>query len=189
MRLQRNAPDPDALIITMEMQERLHPAELILLGSRAAGDYRHDSDVDLMAVLPDGAGVKRADEILRGLLEGKYEVPVVNVITITREEFRRTAPLAQSPAGQAARHGVTSEGRSLDYRPERHPEAAEIRQGTVFWLVLAERHLDSFSFFSEADASPGLISSALMPSGPWSVLSRDCSPRATTAPGSAGMRQ
>ena len=97
----RNAPDPEALAIARGMQERLQPAEVILLGSQATGDHRQDSDVDLMAVCPDEAAVREADETLRQLLEGKYEIPVVNVITITREEFRRTAPLAQSPAGQA----------------------------------------------------------------------------------------
>ncbi len=81
----RNAPDPEALVIAREMQERLQPAEIILLGSQAVGEHRHDSDVDLMAVAPDEAGVKEADESLRYLLEGKYDDPVVNVTTITRE--------------------------------------------------------------------------------------------------------
>lgn len=144
----RNAPDPLGLAIAREMQVRLQPAEVILQGSRAAGGHRPDSDVDLMAVLPDEAGVKKADELLRRLLAGKYEAPVVNVVTITREGFRRTAPLAQSHAGQAARHGVTPEGRSLDYRPEREPEPDEIRQAAIFWLTLAEEHLDAFTVFS-----------------------------------------
>ena len=52
-----NAPDPRGLAIAREMQERLRPAEVILLGSRAAGDHRQDSDVDLMAVCPDEAAV------------------------------------------------------------------------------------------------------------------------------------
>ena len=148
MRPRRNAPDPEALAIAREMQERLQPAEVILLGSRAAGDHRHDSDVDLMAVVPDEARAREASEILRCLLDGKYEVPVVNVVTITKEEFRHTAPLAQSQAGQAARHGVTPEGRSLYYRPEREPGTEEIRQATIFWLTLAEDHLDSFTILS-----------------------------------------
>ena len=137
-----SGPDPLGLVKARKMQERLRPAEVILLGSRAAGDHRHDSDADLMAVCSDEAAVVTADETLRQLLEGKYLVPVVSVITITEEEFLRTAPLAQSQAGQAARHGVTPGGRSLDYRPERDLEPEEIRQATIFWLALAETHLD-----------------------------------------------
>ena len=98
--------------------------------------------MDLMAVCTDEGAVRKADETLRQLLEGRYEVPVVNVVTITRSEFLRTAPLAQSHAGQAARHGVTPYGRGLDYRPEREPEPEEVREATVFWLVMAEAHLD-----------------------------------------------
>ena len=113
-----------------------------LLGSRAAGDHRPDSDVDLMAVCPDEAAVLRADEVLRQLLEGKYEMPVVNVITIPREEFRRTALLAQSQAGQAARHGVPPDGKSMDYRPEREPKPEDTREAGIFWLTLTEAHLE-----------------------------------------------
>jgi predicted nucleotidyltransferase len=92
MSTQGKAPDPQALAIAREMQERLHPAEVILLGSRAAGDHRPDSDVDLMAVLPGKTAARAADETLRLLLEGRHEAPVVNVLTMTREEFRRRWP-------------------------------------------------------------------------------------------------
>ena len=51
--------------------------------------------------------------------------------------------------GQAARHGVTPEGRSLNYRPEREPGTEEIRQATIFWLMLAEAHLEAFTRLSE----------------------------------------
>ena len=40
-----------------EMQERRRPAEVILQGSRAIGDHRHDSGVALMPVCPDLAAV------------------------------------------------------------------------------------------------------------------------------------
>ena len=146
----RHVPDPVALAIAREMQEQLQPAEVILLGSRATGEHRPDSDVDLMAVCPNEETAKEADQTLRQLLEGKYEIPVLNVTTITKHEFRRTAPLAQSQAGQAARHGVTPDGKELRYRPEREPETEEILQATTFWLTLAEAHLDAFTIFSES---------------------------------------
>ena len=139
------APDPLGLAVAQEMQERLHPAEVILLGSRAAGDHQPDSDVDLMAVCPGEDAVREVNRSVRRLLEGKREAPVVNVVTITAEEFRRTAPLGQSFDGQAAQHGVTSDGRRLDYRPEREPTPEEIRREATSWLVLAELHLGAFS--------------------------------------------
>ena len=140
-----NGPDPEALATARWLQELLRPTEVILLGSRATGDHRPDSDVDLMAICQDEKSLEDTDETLRQLLEGKYEVPVVNVTTITQEEFLRTAPLAQSWAGQAARHGVTPEGRSLNYRPEREPGTEEIRAATIFWLTLADIYLEGFT--------------------------------------------
>ena len=145
------APDPLGLAVAEKIQERLRPAEVILLGSKAAGDHRPDSDVDLMAVCSDEAAVRKADEALRQLLEGKYDAPVVNVATITEREFVRTAPLGQSYAGQAVRHGVTPEGKPLDYRPERDPEPEEIREATVFWLYLAETHVEAFTIIINSE--------------------------------------
>ena len=102
----RAAPDPLGLAVAREMQERLCPAQVILLGSRAVGDHRPDSDVDLMAVCADEAAVREADRTLRQLLEGKYEVPVVNVTTITQSEFIRTAPLALQRRFQGGGSGL-----------------------------------------------------------------------------------
>ena len=143
-----NAPDPEGLATAREIQKKLHPSEIILGGSRAVGDHCPDSDVDLMAMAPDEAANQRTEEMLRDLLEGKQDVPVVNVTAITREEFRRTAPLAQSFAGQAARHGVTPDGSSLDYRPEKEPAPEEIRELTLFWPSMAEGHPEIVSYMT-----------------------------------------
>ena len=161
MNLRHANPDHEALAIAREIQQRLQPADVILLGSRAAGDHRPDSDVDLMAVAPDEHRKRKDDGILRHLLAGKYDVPVVNVTTITRDLFRQTAPMAQSQAGQAARHGVTPEGRSLDYRPEGEPEAEEVRQATLYWLTLAERQVRTFVVLSESKRFTGFQIPAL----------------------------
>ena len=138
-------PDSAALASAQSIENAVTPAKIILHGSRAAGDHRPDSDVDLTAVCPDYATLLKIEGILRELLEGDYTPPVVNALTITDEEFWRTAPLAQSPAGQAVRHGVTPDGRRLNCQPEREPEPREIQQETIFWLTLAETHLEAFS--------------------------------------------
>ena len=155
----QNSPDPVGLAIAREIQERMRPAEIILSGSRAAGDHRPDSDVDLTAVAPDEAAADRTKEKIQEILEGRDSVPVVNLITITREEFERTALLGQSFAGQAARHGVTPDGRSLDYRPEREPTPEEIRDLTTWWLRMAERHLNTLKYLLE---SPHLYDSEFL---------------------------
>ena len=142
----RNAPDPLGLAIGREIQQQVHPAEIMLCGSRAAGDHRPDSDVDLTAIAPDDDSAERTKAVLRELLAGQYDDPVVNVMTITRQEFRRTAPLAQSFTGQTARYGVTLDGMNLDYRPAREPTPDEIRELTLFWLRLAQPHVAMVGF-------------------------------------------
>ena len=160
----RNPPDPEGLAVAQEIQQKVCPAEIILGGSRAAGDHRPDSDVDLMAVAPDGETAQRTRETVQELFgdtAGKLVVKDMTIIhgrlpgrgleagvvTVTREEFQRTAPLAQSFAGQSARHGVTPDGRNLDYRPEREPAPEEKREQAAWWLRLAEGHLDMLNLF------------------------------------------
>ena len=147
----RNAPDPVGLTIAREIQEKVHPAEIILGGSRAVGEHRPDSDADLTAIAPDDDGAERTNEILRELLEGKTGAPVVNAHAVTRAEFQRWALQAQSFAGQAARYGVTPDGRSLGYRPEREPTPEEIRELTLYWLRFAHNHRTITGFLLEED--------------------------------------
>ena len=45
-----NAPAPEGLAIAREIQRKVRPTEIILGGSRAIGEHRPDSDVDLTAV-------------------------------------------------------------------------------------------------------------------------------------------
>ena len=144
-----NAVDPEGLAIAREIQKKVHPAEVILGGSRAVGDHRPDSDVDLVAVAADEDAAERTEDILRELLAGKHDVPVVNAMTITREEFRRRAPLAQSFAGQAARYGVTPDGRSLDYRPDREPTPDEVRELTIYWIRMAVGHREIAGYMTK----------------------------------------
>ena len=112
-------PDPAALAVAKAMQKLLGPAQVILNGSRAVGQHRPDSDVDLMAIFDDDGARLLADEALPGLLTPYGDGPQVHVYTISRAEFEHLAIRAQSFPGQAARHGVTPEGKPLDYQPER----------------------------------------------------------------------
>ena len=144
-----NSPDPEGLAIAREIQDRLRPAEVILFGSRADGSHSPGSDVDLTAIAPDEDAAERTEETVSEILQGRSGAPEVTVITRTREEFRQWALLGQSFAGQAARYGVTPDGRSLDYRPEREPTPEEIRELTIWWLKMAERHLNSLKYHLE----------------------------------------
>ena len=94
--------------------------------------------MDLIAIAPDEAAAGRTKETVREILQGRRGMRKVSIITTTRNEFRQWALLAQSFSGQAARYGVTPDGRSLDYRAERGPAAGEMREMTIWWLRMAE---------------------------------------------------
>ena len=150
----KTQPDPAALAIAAAMQELLPTAQIILNGSRAAGEHRPDSDVDLMAVYNDEEAKVLADEALPILLgQPRDGAPEVHVYTIVRADFEQLALMGQSFAGQAARHGVTPEGLPLDYRPEREPTPAEIREGAEFWRQMGLIELRQFRLAS-GDGSP-----------------------------------
>ena len=146
----RNSPDPEGLAIAREIQQQVYPAEIILGGSRAVGEHSPGSDVDLTAIAPDEAAAERTEAVIGKLLEEKSYAPAVSVHTITRAEFRRLALMGQSFPGQAARYGVTPDGGSLNYRPERDPTPEEIRELALFWLRLAHSHVTFMGLLLEA---------------------------------------
>ena len=53
----------------------MRSSEVILLGSRAAGDHRPDSDVDLMAVCSDEAAVRERTRPTDNSLTGSTKRP------------------------------------------------------------------------------------------------------------------
>ena len=144
-----SSPDPEGLAIAREIQERLRPAEVILFGPRADGSHSPGSDVGLTAIATDEDAAEGTEETVNEILQGRRAAPEVTVIKTTREEFRQWALLGQSFAGQAARYGVTPDGRSLNYRPEREPTSGEIQELTIWWLKMAERHLNSLKYYLE----------------------------------------
>ena len=91
-----SSPDPVGLAISGEIHQRVHPPEIILSGSRYAGDHRPGSDLDLASITPGEAAARRTKEAVSEILKGRRSVPELSVLTTTREEFDRTALQGQS---------------------------------------------------------------------------------------------
>ena len=119
--------DAQALAIAAAVQAAVAPATVILFGSRAVGDYRPDSDVDLL-VITDEANPKdtafRAKKAAAAFMRDCPPDLEVNPMGISRREFRRCRQSFQHLAGQAARYGVFMSDPEMDTGAERAADAA-----------------------------------------------------------------
>ena len=83
--------------------EQIQPERLILFGSRARGDERPDSDVDLLVVMKTDAPQYRRSLPIRRALRG---LPVgVDIIVYTPEEFYDWQGASLSLVSRAMREG------------------------------------------------------------------------------------
>src|SRR5438067_1017558 len=83
--------------------ERLDPLQVILFGSRARGDARPRSDVDLLVVIPDDRDRRRAWKDAHDALRD-FRVPN-DVIVATPGEVTRFGNLIGMVIRPALRHG------------------------------------------------------------------------------------
>lgn len=82
----------------------LKPDRIYLFGSRARGDATHDSDYDLLVIVPHSAHprYRRAQMAYRELFG--IRIPV-DVLILTRVEFERELPVLASLPATVAREG------------------------------------------------------------------------------------
>ncbi|MBI2941204.1 MAG: nucleotidyltransferase domain-containing protein [Chloroflexi bacterium] len=82
---------------------QFHPVRVILFGSRARGDARPDSDVDLLVVLPHGADKHRATV---AILDALADLPVFkDVVVTTPDEIAQRGDLVGTVLRPALREG------------------------------------------------------------------------------------
>ena len=109
--------DIDALLARManQLAGKLNPLQIILFGSRARGDAREDSDIDLLVVVPDyklGDGWRHRMEVCRALSAiMPLGVPYDLVVSCPRE-IDRLGDLPSWTLYEAVHEGVVLYDRS-----------------------------------------------------------------------------
>ena len=106
--------DPNALALGRAVQAETGAEEVILFGSRARGDYREDSDIDLLLIhstSKDNELRAKVNEKAKAAAVGLYGIPVgVDLVWFTREEFDRMRRSHNHVTAIVAEEGVSMEG-------------------------------------------------------------------------------
>lgn len=142
----RTGPDPTGLAVARAAQEVARPNTIILFGSRARGDHRPDSDVDLL-VIQQGGNITPDSRIKRAVRAYFAEHPPelgVDLVSMDRERFDYCRRAKNHVSAQAIRDGVIMSGermelsdRCQDNYPDCWPDVKERLQA-------AHRHLGTF---------------------------------------------
>lgn len=83
---------------------RFRPEKIILFGSHARGEYRGDSDVDLLIVMHvDGSRRQKANEIDLALAD---RLVPMDLLVVTPDQFERQKDAIGTIVHQAAREGT-----------------------------------------------------------------------------------
>ena len=112
------SPDPYAVAIAKAIQEAVQPDTVILFGSRAAGDHRPDSDLDILVVTDRENRVSaqlQAERSARYYMKANPPELELGVIAMDRRTFDISRRANMHIAGQAAIYGVVMSGEGLEY--------------------------------------------------------------------------
>jgi predicted nucleotidyltransferase len=95
--------DPVINDVLERLVRAFNPLKIILFGSRARGDARSDSDVDLLVVMPDGTDRRAAAVAMRYRLA---DMPIAkDIVVTTPDEISRRRHVVGSVLGPALTEG------------------------------------------------------------------------------------
>ena len=102
-------PDPAALRVAEAVRKTLDVPAVLLFGSRARGDYRPDSDIDIMVPLAacrEVVEIRKLNTDLQGFVDGHYQQPVsVGVVPLHPGRIRRMKHSVNDLTAMACREG------------------------------------------------------------------------------------
>ena len=128
--------DPKAVAVARAVYDAVRPESVILFGSRARGDYRPDSDIDLLIISDDlsKSGYMKAQSAAREAARRLYgDYFGADLARMSLEKYKECRNGINHLAAQAARDGVDMNGEKQEY--QRDAEAAfdwaDVRQRVI----------------------------------------------------------
>ncbi len=114
-----NGPDVRALELAGRLQRLLPDTQVLLFGSRAIGDWRAGSDIDLAVI---GGDSDEAEEALAQLYAAAPDdLPYAQLFHFTTAEFVELRTSLPHVAGQVQRYGLTPTGEHLPLMDQDNP--------------------------------------------------------------------
>ena len=139
----RDNCDPRALRIATTLREASGAKAAILFGSRARGDHRADSDVDILLITeskPSEKALRQLQEIAS--LTQRLTIPEaagVDVGCMTPEEFMKKRAMLNSLAREVAKHGVPAVPRNENDFANEYVEDFDADERRIDWQEVRDR--------------------------------------------------
>ena len=151
-------PDPRACVVARAVEATVHPDRVILFGSRARGDFRPDSDIDLLIVTGPGPldrrTYQRTSAAAHRTVEEVYGEPMgVDLVHLSEDAFHDGRRARNHVAGQAVRDGFDANGDKVSYDNPTPTNWPDIRQR----IANAERELRVLNILIEGNADQEAI--------------------------------
>ena len=129
--------DPKAVAVARAVYDAVRPEKVILFGSRARGDYRPDSDIDLLIISDDSLTRECYMNARKVVMEAATRIYGdyfdANLVWMPKEKYMECRKGINHVAAQAARDGVDMNGEKEEY--ERDVETAfdwaDVRQRVI----------------------------------------------------------
>ena len=151
--------DPKAVAVARAVYEAVQPESVILFGSRARGDYREDSDIDLMLIcdgLMSNDDYMKAQNVAGRTARASYGTNWgIDLVPMLKSDYLRCRNGINHVAAQAARDGVDMNGEKEEYEPdaEQRFDWADIRQR----VINTDRELIALAWQVEGNMPPEVI--------------------------------
>ncbi len=129
--------DPKAVAVARAVYDAVRPEKVILFGSRARGDYRADSDIDLLVISDDDLtreGYMNARKVVMEAATRIYgDYFDANLVWMPMEKYMECRKGINHVAAQAARDGVDMNGEKEEYQraPETSFDWPDVRQRVI----------------------------------------------------------
>ena len=151
--------DPRALAVAQRALEAAGAERVILFGSRSRGDWRDDSDVDVMVIHPDAADVssrKPVCDAALGFAKERLGPDVeVDLVFVTPDKYRHRIRSVNDVAAIAHREGIVMPADAeLCNDAEREPDTAHENEVRYLRIHDANAHYGAMHAMLDANLPP-----------------------------------